>query len=451
MSTAPPAWLTLPAARDAAAQQRYGALLRLARTEAGLTLAQAGQLTGYSAATLSRLERGIQPLTDVRVLRRLAAVFAIPPDVFGLTDTPSMSSTRTAPTATRLVDTGSGQGGPVRRRQFLNVASAVAAAPLLDATNPAVHNPGRLLVTSLENVVHQRPQTRATMPPDRVRRGMIAVKAYFQASRYRQLAERLPTLLATATADGSTDPAVVAELYNTATHVLIKLEVGGYGWLTAERALTAARTSGDPAVIANVTRNAATLYRRAGRYDLAENLALDAAEQLPISRSDATAEHLSLYGMLLCNAAHSAAKAGDRSRANELLGYADRSAANLGGDRNAYWTAFGPTNVISHRISSAFALGDAGAAIAHAARVPPGAIRIPERLSRYWVDVARAYHAWGKPARCYQALLTAERYAREEVRSRPVVRALAADLLSAPRQTGMREVREFAIRVGVKV
>lgn len=449
MSSALPAWLLLPAARDAAAQQRYGALLRLARTAAGLTLTRAGQLTGYSAATLSRLERGIQPLTDIRVLRRLASVFAIPPDMFGLTDTPSVSSTRTAPQAARVVDTGAGQGGPVRRRQFLNVATVVAAAPLLDTTNPTAHDPGRRLVTRLENVVHHCQPAHVTMPADRLREGMIAAKADFQASRYRQLAERLPALLTTASADASTDPAVLAELYNTATHVLIKLEVGGSGWLTAERALTAARASGDPVVIASVTRNAATLYRRAGRYDLAEHLALNAAEQLPISRSDATAEHLSMYGMLLCNAAYGAAQAGDRSRANELLNHADKTAARLGGDHNAYWTAFGPTNVICHRISAAYALGDAGTAISHAARVPPGAIRIPERLSRYWVDVARAYHRWGKPARCYQALLTGERHAPEEVRSRPVVRALAIGLLSASRQAGMSGLREFAARVGV--
>jgi hypothetical protein len=32
---------------------------------------------------------------------------------------------------------------------------------------------------------------------------------------------------------------------------------------------------------------------------------------------------------------------------------------------------------------------------------------------RYWVDVARAYHQWGKPERCYRALLAAERTARD--------------------------------------
>jgi hypothetical protein len=35
-----------------------------------------------------------------------------------------------------------------------------------------------------------------------------------------------------------------------------------------------------------------------------------------------------------------------------------------------------------------------------------------------WVDVARAYHQWGKPERCYAALLAAERAAPAEVRYR---------------------------------
>jgi hypothetical protein len=251
--------------------------------------------------------------------------------------------------------------------------------------------------------------------------------------------------------DSSTDPAVLAELYNTATHILIKLEVGGSGWITAERAAAAARASGDPAVIANVTRNVATLYRRAGRYNTAQTLALDAAEQLPVAGPAVSLRHLSLYGMLLCNAAYAAAQAGDRARANELLDHAQQTATRLGGDHNAYWTAFGPTNVTSHRISTAIALGDAGTAIDHAATVPPGAIRLPERQSRYWVDVARAYHQWNKPAKCYQALLTAERHAPEEVRSRPIVQTLTTDLLSARRLTGMTGIHEFARRVGLPI
>lgn len=67
---------------------------------------------------------------------------------------------------------------------------------------------------------------------------------------------------------------------------------------------------------------------------------LDAADALPVGGATATTEHLSLYGILLCNAGYAAAQAGDRSRSQELLADAHRAAARLGGNFNARWTAF---------------------------------------------------------------------------------------------------------------
>ena len=61
-----------------------GAIVRSARTSQGLTLAELGKRVGYSAAQVSRYERGIAPLTDIAVLRRFATALAIPPQVFGL-------------------------------------------------------------------------------------------------------------------------------------------------------------------------------------------------------------------------------------------------------------------------------------------------------------------------------------------------------------------------------
>ena len=74
-----------PAARDALRGGDYGALLRLARQARGLTQAQAGQLAGYSAATISRFETGARRLADIETLRRLAAALNITPELFGLT------------------------------------------------------------------------------------------------------------------------------------------------------------------------------------------------------------------------------------------------------------------------------------------------------------------------------------------------------------------------------
>jgi transcriptional regulator with XRE-family HTH domain len=52
--------------------RRPGEVVRTARVRNGLTLAELGHRTGYSAAQVSRYERGVTPLTDVTVLRRFA-------------------------------------------------------------------------------------------------------------------------------------------------------------------------------------------------------------------------------------------------------------------------------------------------------------------------------------------------------------------------------------------
>ena len=83
-----------PAARDALKDGDYGALLRLARQARGLTQAQAGQLAGYSAATISRFETRARRLSDIETLRRLAAALNITPELFGLT--PGSPESRTA-------------------------------------------------------------------------------------------------------------------------------------------------------------------------------------------------------------------------------------------------------------------------------------------------------------------------------------------------------------------
>jgi transcriptional regulator with XRE-family HTH domain len=55
-----------------------GALVRQTREARGMTLAALGALTGYSAAQVSRYERGISPLTDIAVLQRFASAPASP-------------------------------------------------------------------------------------------------------------------------------------------------------------------------------------------------------------------------------------------------------------------------------------------------------------------------------------------------------------------------------------
>lgn len=455
-----PAWAQLPAARGDA-----GALLHLARAAAGLTLVEAGDLVGYSAATLSRMETGRRQLTDVQTLRRLAATFAIPADMLGLTTAPAVQHTE-GPAIASLVGTAAAaaqeESDPMRRRELLVglatgpllAAAASAAAGSPAGAAPATHSLQQALTAVL---LHPAPPHPGPVTPEDPAGGDIAPQVLtrelatcmtaFQASRYDVLTLRLPALVTRIdTLPAAQLPQVRAEVYNAVAKVLIKLETPGLGWVATDRALQAARISGDPAVLASCTRSAVSLCRRDGQYASAQTLALQACADLTVTGPQPDPGHLSLYGMLLCNAGYAAAQAGDRPRSRELLDLAEEASRRVGRDRNEHWTAFGPANVTLHRISAAFALGDAGIAIDHAQTINPADLRLPERRSRYWVDVARAYHQWGRPERCYEALSIAERQAPDEVRARPVVHSLTRELLtsSAP----LPGLRTLAHRVG---
>ncbi|UFQ20388.1 helix-turn-helix domain-containing protein [Streptomyces huasconensis] len=66
------------------AGERPGELVRRTRRTRGLTLAQPGERTGYSAAQVSRYERGITHMNDVDVRRRFADALELPHEMFGL-------------------------------------------------------------------------------------------------------------------------------------------------------------------------------------------------------------------------------------------------------------------------------------------------------------------------------------------------------------------------------
>lgn len=457
MATGNQNWTELPEALEAAAAGQLGVLVRLARVAAGLTLVQAGQRLGYSAATLSRIERGRQPLRDIALLRQVAEALAIPPHMFGLVEV----TRRVEPPRKRGIAKVRRDGAlddgidPVRRRELLGGLTGLALAPLL-SSKPAIatadSSPAGRLVQGLEEVLlssASRP-TGMALEPRVLSHSLRTTMVDFQASRYSALAERLPQLIESCDAAGDmVAPDLRAEVFNAAVQALIRVGAGTIEWVAADRAMSAAHASGNPRVIASVTRNMAILCRRSGRYELAQRLALEAADALPVRGRQVSEEALSLYGILLCNAGYTAAKAGDRTRSDELLNDASDVADRLGVDANARWTAFGPTNVLLFKVSASHALGDAGKAIEYARRVPRGAVRLPERQSRFWVDVAKAWHQWGKPIKCYEALTVAERLAPEEVRSRRVVRELVVDLLTCSQQPRMNGITSFARRVHV--
>lgn len=465
METSHPVW----ASRDmtaARAADDLGGIVRHVRVAAGLTQAQLAARLHCSTSTLSRLETGRQPLTNTATLRLLAKHLRIPSEVLGLADDISSrhdgSVTAISPSAAvGVVSVGRDDGahdesgdGPVRRRDLLARLTGLAGAAAFGLPQ-AAHTYGVGDPAGGVEDLLLRGATTQPVPLTTLRSAATQARSDFQAARYDRLAAGLPTVIGTAHAtrdhtDGDNRlaaSALLADAYIVAANFMVKLNDDPLAWTTADRALQAALLSEDPLTIADARRSIATVLRRTGRAAKARDLVISAAHDIQ-PHGMTTPAQLSMYGTLLQVAAYTAAVDGDRAGASQLIAEATAASRQLGRDANHRHTAFGPSNVTLYQLSIAQVLGDNGAAIAHAKTLPPAAIPTPERRGRYWIDVARAYHQWGKAEHCYRALLYAERAAPAEVRYRPPVRRVTEDLVRVDRRRALPGLRTFAARIG---
>ncbi|MFD7061766.1 helix-turn-helix domain-containing protein [Streptomyces sp. NPDC059906] len=453
MDNTHPIWRSA-AMRDALTRRDAGAIVRLARRAADITLAALGSQVGYTAASLSRMERGKQPMRDVLLLQSLAACLDIPPHLLGLAPQrrPGASDRSGATRVGAHTLFGEEGDDPVRRRQLLATLTGATTSAVLGSAAVA-HAAAQPSLSGLEDLLlhRQHDQALASDPtPSIVAAATEASRQDFSACRYDTLARALPTRIALAQALGDRGhpeqaATAVAELYTTATRLCIKLGEDGLAAVTADRALTSALGGADALTVAEAHRMVSSVWRRQGHHARATDVAVTAAQKLAVDRTTDATERLSVQGNLYATAAYTAAKQGDRHTAQVLIGEAATAAGQLGHDALLRGTAFGPSQVLLHQVSISHLLGDAGQAVEHARRVDPAALPTTERQARYWIDVARAFDQWGKPDRCYRALLAAERAAPQEVR-RGSVRTMAANLMRHDR--ALPGVRSFVHRVG---
>jgi transcriptional regulator with XRE-family HTH domain len=447
--------------RDAVRQRRYGVVLRRARQARGLTQAQAGKLAGYSGATISRFETGDRRLADVEALRRLAAALGITPELFGLAPGtggfPGGARAAAVPGGTRIATVVTGlpvDGDDVRRRDMITSTAALAGAAALGQAPGAAAAPGGP-ASSLEDVLYGHVNA-APVQAGRLAAAITTARGDFRDARYDRVPAVLPQLIAAAQAtrdnagagEGAKASGLLADAYLLAADFAVEVNDDPLSWMTADRALQAAQASGDPLLIADARRAVATAMRRARHPQRAVGLLLRACRDIEPG-ADATPDQLATYGTLLSVAAYTAATAGNRHAATEYMTEAACAARRLGTARSTRQPAFGPAGLALYQVSVAQVLGDNGTAIEHARAIRPGDIPTSERQGRYWVDVARAWHQWGKPRACYQALLAAERAAPAEVRYRPPVHRMTEDLLTRDTRSSMPGLRDFARRTGL--
>jgi len=220
----------------------------------------------------------------------------------------------------------------------------------------------------------------------------------------------------------------------------------------AERAATAALAAGDKAgdvcVAGAAMRCLGEVQMRAGRFAVASDLSIEAAEIVRRARLS-TGDALAVIGAGYLSAAMAFARAGDAASAGELLDAAAASAADLDHDVSTP-AAFGPSNVAIHRVAIPTELGDPIAALDQARRTPVDmASGHEERSGRYLIDIARAYTARRQDAPALRALLQAEQLAAEEVRMHRLTHSVLITLLGRERRSRTPALRPMAARCGV--
>ncbi|MFG3282044.1 helix-turn-helix domain-containing protein [Streptomyces sp. NPDC048111] len=435
-----------------------GDVVRRVRKQLGLTLAQLGARAGYSAAQVSRYERGISPLTDVDVLWRFATALSIAPADLGLS--PRAATTRSGQTSApsrwpRLPAVQASRereedGDGFARRNVLAAGLAMTAAAATGIALPAAAEEQvpveKVLVGRLRDAMLGISPTEPVQAPAATE--LDRALAAFHLCDYTSLAHRLPAAIRAGHTQGAGAERELAGAYILATRMLVKLDEQQLGWMAADRARQYAEAHGDVMQSTEAARQLAVLARRAGWAREAMTLALTAADdpRLRAAGSDGTAQR----GLLVQSAAYTAARGGDAQGMRDLTKEAAAIATTLRSTtrlRN-HGGGFSPATVQLHLVSAENSTGDPSRALAAAQALAPQELPTAERRARYYTDVATAYAAWGRRDECVRALLAAERVAPEETHARPAVKSMIQGLLVSGRTTG--ELRGLAARSGLK-
>ncbi|RSM35871.1 XRE family transcriptional regulator [Amycolatopsis balhimycina DSM 5908] len=423
----------------------HAAILRLARLRARLSQTELAGMFGCHPSLICRFEGRQRALRDPATLRRLARLLDLPANAFGLHD--GAASQHIPPRSPR-VSTSQAEEDDMRRRTFLMASGLLGSGLAAGTASAAEPDPAALLAEQLEPVLLGPAVPAAPSTVVVLRRELFTARAAFDRADYLTVARNLPHLARTAEAtQAATDTGhdVVGQVYALITRALIKLPAGGLEWISADRASRAAARTSDPLLLAEAERLKASVCRRGGQHDRAQDLVLAAAEHLDTS-GRAAPQHLALHGVLMCTAGYGAARAGNRDLALDLLGDAIRTAARLDEHR----ALRGPlaANITSHKVSALHVLGDPAAALQHARSAGPLTGTSTERQGRYLVDLALAHHALGRPGPAYNALREAELRAPGEVHTRATARNLIHDL-RAHRGANLPGIDQLAARAHV--
>jgi transcriptional regulator with XRE-family HTH domain len=289
----------------------------------------------------------------------------------------------------------------------------------------------RAALLTYRQLVPARKKVRDLHSADALLQRVTAVWDAYQSARFGYMTGALPGLIedlayAVDQYDGDEKrrcQRLLALTYQASTGVLTKIGEADLACIAAQRGYDLAEQADEPVVLTSLTRSVSHALLSSGRYSDAVDLIENAPSAIGTLDPDSSRAFTSVFGTMYLTGAIAAARADDAATTNDFLAQADLAARRLGRDENLMWTAFGPTNVAIHRVSTAMELGNVPLALDLGPRVDPSPLPA-ERQVRHRLEVARAYSARNLRDEALRLILDAEEIAPEQVRHHSLSRDL---------------------------
>lgn len=395
------------------------------RRRKGITQEVLAGLLGRSVEWLAQFERGAKELDRLSTIVAIAEVLGIEPVKL----LPAAFTTRRRELRDAVIGTAPDSVAAIKDAMFrYNGSARVLGAP----DRPPV-GPAELAVRINEAFVCS------------------------QTECWSRLGLLLPDLIADAwqaanTSTGDVQHRAFGQLslvWQVTSGMLDRIGEKDLPWIAAERDMTAADRSGEDLLVAGAAWRLAVVLRHNG--------CLQESIDVPVATADAlrpqlaqSPQHASMYGALILKGAVGAASLGDHGAVRDYLRECDR-AAQLTGDRNDFWLAFGPTNVAIHRVWLATEMGDPIDALRQAAHVDDTALppELAERRASHLITVAWSHYLRRHDDEVLTVLTAAKAVAPEQLMFTHRVHDMLRQMLRRDRH-GRRGLRELAEFVGVR-
>ncbi|WP_078871632.1 helix-turn-helix domain-containing protein [Streptomyces caatingaensis] len=399
----------------------FGARVAELRKQRGLTQGELAAEIGRTSSWLSQVERGIQPVNRLDVLRLLADGLGVPLQVLQPDAPPPVEQGPAAQPETNDLD----------------------QARLVLSGHPAID----ILLSPREDF---RPSTMQDL-----RGAAQRVWDLTHTDQFAELSAALGPLVPRLERAARTAPpeyraelhGLTARTYQALAAAFVRQNEADAAWVAADRAIREAELSGEPlGVFAGIYR-LAHAFVRLKHLDQAEHATVTAVNALQsyVKDHESTPQHLSVLGSLHLMLALVHARAGERSAARKQIENARKVAQQLGEDRNDFNLEFGPTNVEIQAVSTAVDLGDAGEALDIGEGLDASSLSI-ERQARLLMDLGRAHTQRRHFGDALSSLLAAEELAPEMIHTHIAAREVVRELMLVAGRAASDELRALAER-----